>query len=174
METSTGNKQITGMFDYAGAENAYQHLIELGYTSDDINLLMSEETHERHFVKNIVSTEIPDKSLNNAEVGAAIGGTGGAIAGTALALAISLTIPGLGFVIAGTILAGIAGTTAGILAGGLIGALTGIGIPQDVALIYKKGIEEGKIVINVQPKNIEDAELIQKDWLLYNVKDVHH
>lgn len=174
METSTGNKQITGMFDYTGAENAYQHLIELGYTSDDINLLMSEETHERHFVKNIVSTEIPDKSLNNAEVGAAIGGTGGAIAGTALALAISLTIPGLGFVIAGTILAGIAGTTAGILAGGLIGALTGIGIPQDVALIYKKGIEEGNIVINVQPKNIEDAELIQKDWLLYNVKDVHH
>ena len=174
METSTGNKQITGMFDYTGAENAYQHLIELGYTSDDINLLMSEETHERHFVKNIVSTEIPDKSLNNAEVGAAIGGTGGAIAGTALALAISLTIPGLGFVIAGTILAGIAGTTAGILAGGLIGALTGIGIPQDVALIYKKGIEEGKIVINVQPKNIEDAELIQKDWLLCNVKDVHH
>lgn len=174
METSTGNKQITGMFDYTGAENAYQHLIELGYTSDDINLLMSEKTHERHFVKNIVSTEIPDKSLNNAEVGAAIGGTGGAIAGTALALAISLTIPGLGFVIAGTILAGIAGTTAGILAGGLIGALTGIGIPQDVALIYKKGIEEGNIVINVQPKNIEDAELIQKDWLLYNVKDVHH
>ena len=174
METSTGNKQITGMFDYTGAENAYQHLIELGYTSDDINLLMSEETHERHFVKNIVSTEIPDKSLNNAEVGAAIGGTGGAIAGTALALAISLTIPGLGFVIAGTILAGIAGTTAGILAGGLIGALTGIGIPQDVALIYKKGIEEGKIVINVQPKNVEDAELIQKDWLLCNVKDVHH
>ncbi len=174
METSTGNKQITGMFDYTGAENAYQHLIELGYTSDDINLLMSEETHERHFVKNIVSTEIPDKSLNNAEVGAAIGGTGGAIAGTALALAISLTIPGLGFVIAGTILAGIAGTTAGILAGGLIGALTGIGIPQDVALIYKKGIEEGKIVISVQPKNVEDAELIQKDWLLCNVKDVHH
>ena len=89
METSTGNKQITGMFDYTGVENAYQHLIELGYTSDDINLLMSEETHERHFVKNIVNTEIPDKSLNNAEVGAAIGGTGGAIAGTALALAIS-------------------------------------------------------------------------------------
>ena len=174
METSTGNKQITGMFDYTGAENAYQHLIELGYTSDDINLLMSEETHERHFVKNIVNTEIPDKSLNNAEVGAAIGGTGGAIAGTALALAISLTIPGLGFVIAGTILAGIAGTTAGILAGGLIGALTGIGIPQDVALIYKKGIEEGNIVINVQPKNIEDAELIQKDWLLCNVKDLHN
>ena len=45
MDTSIGNKQITGMFDYTGAENAYQHLIELGYTSDDINLLMSEETH---------------------------------------------------------------------------------------------------------------------------------
>jgi hypothetical protein len=174
MDTTTGNKLTTGMFDYTGAENAYRHLIERGYTIDDINLLMTEETHERHFVNNVVNTEIPDKSLNNAEVGAAIGGTSGALAGTALALAIGLTIPGLGFVIAGTILAGIAGTTAGILTGGLIGALTGIGIPQDVALIYKKGIEEGKIVMSVQPKNVEDAEFIKKDWLLCNVKDVHH
>lgn len=174
MDTSTGNTFFTGMFDYKGAEYAYQHLIERGYTSDDINLLMTEETHEMHFVKNEVNTEIPDKSLNRAELGAAIGGTGGALAGTALALAISITIPGLGFVIAGTILAGIAGTTAGILAGGLVGALTGIGIPQDVAAIYKKGIEEGKIVMSVQPKNAEDAAFIHKDWILCDVKDLHH
>ncbi|MBP8193522.1 MAG: hypothetical protein KAX69_07945 [Chitinophagales bacterium] len=173
MDNKNTYKMISGMFDYQDAECAYQHLIERGYTNDDINLLMTQDTHKIHFINEEVTTAIPDKSLSRAEVGAAIGGTGGALAGTALALAISLTIPGLGFVVAGTILAGIAGTTAGILAGGMIGALTGIGIPQDIALLYEKGIRDGKIVMSVSPKNKDDAEFIKNDWLMCNAKELH-
>ena len=56
-------KMITGMFDYEGAECAWQNLIERGYTKDEINLLMSQETHKTHFVNEDADTEIPDKTL---------------------------------------------------------------------------------------------------------------
>ena len=92
----------------------------------------------------------------------------------ALALGISIAIPGLGFVLVGTILAGLSGATAGIITGGLIGALAGIGIPEDIAELYEAGIREGAIVMSVHPHNAEDARFIENDWLMCNAKEMYH
>lgn len=174
LKSKSPYKMITGMFDFEGAECAFNHLLDRGYTRDEINLLMSEDTHKTHFVHEHVETEIPDKTFIGGEIGAAIGGTGGAIAGVALALGITAAIPGLGFVLVGTILAGISGATAGAITGGLIGALGGIGIPEDVAELYQEGIREGNIVVSVHPHNAEDAKYIENDWLMCNAKNMHH
>src|SRR4051812_48933662 len=168
------HKLITGMFEYEGAECAFKHLLDRGYKHDEINLLMSEDTHKTHFVGEKVETEIPDKTFVGGEIGAAIGGTSGAIAGIALALGITAAIPGLGFVLVGTILAGISGATAGAITGGLIGALGGIGIPEDIAELYQEGIREGKIVMSIHPHNAEDCKYIENDWLMCNAKNMHH
>ena len=72
MDNKNPYKMISGMFDYQDAECAYQHLIERGYTNDDINLLMTQETHKIHFINEEVTTAIPDKSLSRALVGASI------------------------------------------------------------------------------------------------------
>ena len=41
---------VTGLFrDRESAERAYQSASSRGYTTDDINLAMSEETRKRHF-----------------------------------------------------------------------------------------------------------------------------
>jgi hypothetical protein len=164
MENQTKNKRmLTGMFsDRESVENAYDRLQERGYTKDDINVVMSDETRKKHFAKG--ETEIGNKSMEGAGAGSAIGGAVGAIAGVIAAVGTSLVIPGLGLVVAGPLAAGIAGAGAGGVTGGLIGALVGAGMTEERARIYESGIKNGKIVMGVNPKNEEDAKYIQSDW----------
>src|SRR6476661_7092853 len=149
METSTDRKPLlTGMFsDRESAESAYSSLHERGYTKDDVNLLMSDETRKKHFANDTHKTELGDKAMEGMGAGSAIGGAIGAIAGVVAALGTSIVLPGLGLVIAGPIAAGLAGAGAGGITGGLIGALVGWGIPEERAKRYESGLKSGKIVM---------------------------
>ena len=51
MAASTTNKRmVTGLFrDRDSAEQAYRSVAARGYSSDDVNLVMSDETRKRHF-----------------------------------------------------------------------------------------------------------------------------
>ena len=53
MENTTGNtsgRMMTGMFrDRTSAERAYNSLHSRGYTKDDVNIIMSDDTRKRHF-----------------------------------------------------------------------------------------------------------------------------
>jgi len=165
------NRYVTGMFtDRDSTERAYSTLHERGYTKDDINLVMSEDTRKKHFSGELEETEIGTKAAEGAGKGSAIGGSIGAIAGVIAALGTSLVIPGLGILSAGPIAAGLAGAGAGGITGGLIGALIGSGIPEARAKIYEDGIKKGNIVMGVRPKNEEDERYIRNDWNKYEVK----
>ncbi|MEO8209096.1 MAG: hypothetical protein ABI840_00935 [bacterium] len=159
-------KMLTGMFsDRESTERAYNTLHERGYSKDDINLMMSDDTRKKHFSQEEVGeTEIGTKAMEGAGKGSAIGGTLGAVAGVILALGTSVLIPGLGIIIAGPIAAGLAGAGAGGITGGIIGALIGNGIPEERARIYESGIKDGRIVMGVHPKNDEDAKYFEDDW----------
>ena len=156
---------ITGLFrNREAADNAYQALIDLGYSRDDINLVMSDETRNRYYPANDTPHETGHKTMEGAGVGGAIGTTVGAILGALAAIGTSLVVPGLGLVIAGPIVAALAGAGAGSITGGLIGGLIGAGIPEDTAKAYEKGIREGGILISVEPRSDGDAERIEREW----------
>ncbi len=167
---------LTGMFhDRESTENAYNALHERGYSKDDINLVMSNDTRETHYKDEVDGqTEIGTKAAEHAGKGSAIGGTIGAIVGVVAAIGTSVVIPGLGILIAGPIAAGLAGAGAGGLAGGVIGALVGSGIPEARAKLYESGIKEGNVVISVTPKNDEDAEFLKKNWETNRGEQVHY
>lgn len=162
----TGKRpMLTGMFaDRESTENAYNALHERGYSKDDVNLVMSDETRKKHYSDVNDHSELGTKAAETAGTGSAIGGTIGAIAGVVAAIGTSLVIPGLGLIIAGPLAAGLAGAGAGGIAGGLIGALVGSGIPEDRAKIYESGIKDGKVVLGVHPKNDEDADYLEQNW----------
>ena len=166
---------MTGMFrTKEDADNAYTALQLRGYGSNDIYLLMSQNTRDTHFHNGIHEKSIGNKSLEGAGTGSAIGLTLGAVAAALAVVGTSLVIPGLGLVIAGPLVAAAAGAGAGGVAGGILGALIGAGIPQERAIIYEKGIQEGNIVLGVRPRSTHDAELIQNDWIKNNVVEIHH
>jgi len=157
---------VTGLFpDRASAERAYSSVAVRGYGTDDINLVMSDETRQRDFPQGqAVATELGSKAAEGAGIGGAIGGTVGAIAAAVAAVGTSLVLPGLGLVIAGPLAAAIAGAGAGAATGGIIGALIGWGIPEERVKEYDKGIREGGILMAVRPRNEEDASYFENTW----------
>lgn len=157
---------VTGLFrDREAAERAYQSVTERGYGREDVNLVMSDETRQRHFgPEDLRPTELGTKAAEGAGIGGAIGGTVGAIAAALAAVGASIALPGLGIVIAGPVAAALAGAGAGAATGGLVGALIGWGIPEERIQQYESGIQEGAILMGVQPRSDADARYFQDHW----------
>jgi hypothetical protein len=167
---------VTGLFrDRDSAERAYQSITDRGYTRDDVNLVMSDETRKRHFGTTVTGTqtELGNKAAEGAGIGGAIGGTVGAIAAAVAAVGTSVAIPGLGVVIAGPIAAALAGAGAGAASGGLIGALIGWGIPEERVKHYEEGIKQGGILMGVKPRTPEDAEHFERSWRAANGEQIY-
>jgi hypothetical protein len=156
---------LTGMFaDRESIENAYNTLHSKGYTKDEIDVIMSDETRKKYFSGNDADTELGTKAAEGAGKGSAIGGTIGAVVGIIAAIGTSIFIPGLGIVVAGPIAAGLAGAGAGGITGGIIGALVGSGMPEARAKLYETGIKNGHVMMGVYPRNEEDAVFFEKNW----------
>src|SRR4029453_12406512 len=135
---------VTGLFrDRDSAEQAYRSVTDRGYSRDDVNLVMSDETRRLHFGPEGERTELGSKAAEGAGIGGAIGGTLGAIAAAVAAVGTSVAIPGLGLVVAGPVAAALAGAGAGAATGGLVGALIGWGIPEERVQRYEQGVKEG-------------------------------
>jgi hypothetical protein len=165
---NTDNKpMLTGLFrDRDSAERAYQSISDRGYSRDDVNLVMSDETRKRHFegAAGGRETELGTKAAEGAGIGGAIGGSLGAIAAAIAAVGTTIALPGLGLVIAGPLAAAIAGAGAGAATGGIVGALIGWGIPEERVKHYDQGIREGGILMAVRPRNEEDASHFESSW----------
>ncbi len=166
---------LTGSFkDRPSAERAYNRLYERGFSEDEINIMMSDETRKRYFDKNKDNeTTFGNKAMEGAGAGSAIGGTIGATVGIIAALGSSIIIPGLGVVVAGPLAAGLAGAGAGGLTGGVVGALIGSGLPKERAKKYEQDIKDGKIVMGVHPRNEEEASYLEEDWYKNQGEDIY-
>ena len=163
METTT-KPVLTGLFrDRDSAERAYQSISDRGYTRDDVNVVMSDDTRRRHFSGTTAGreTELGNKAAEGAGIGGAIGGSLGAIAAAIAAVGTTVALPGLGLVIAGPLAAAIAGAGAGAATGGVVGALIGWGIPEERVKEYDEAIRDGGILMAVRPKNEEDASFFE-------------
>ena len=165
---------VTGLFpDRESAESGYNSLAERGYSKNDVNVIMSEETKKRHFAPSGAETELGNKAAEGAGVGGAIGGTVGAIAAAIAAVGTTLAIPGLGLVIAGPLAAAVAGAGAGAATGGIVGALVGWNIPEERLKKYDEGIRKGGILMGVHPRNEEDAAYFENIWKNNRAQDVY-
>jgi uncharacterized protein YjbJ (UPF0337 family) len=162
--TGTSSGMLTGMFrDRESTERAYSSLRSRGYSDDDVNLMMSDQTRDSWFSGDDDSA-LGSKAMEGAGAGSAIGGTLGAIIGGIAAIGTNVLLPGLGLVVAGPIAAALAGAGAGGLTGGLVGALIGSGIPEERAQVYEEGVRNGGAVLAVNPRSAEDAEYLENEF----------
>ncbi|TWI61504.1 hypothetical protein IP91_04584 [Pseudoduganella lurida] len=166
MSQDKNTRLVTGLFaDRASAERAYHHATERGYTKDDINVLMSDDTRKRYFTgDDTIETELGTKAAEGAGIGAGVGGAIGAALAAVAAVGTSLVLPGLGIVIAGPLAAAVAGAGAGGITGGLLGALIGAGIPEERVKHYEEGLKQGGIVMGVNARSDEDAAHLESGW----------
>ena len=158
---------VTGIFpDRNSAEAAYSAAEARGYTANDMNLAMSDDTRKSHFTGTSAGkeTELGNKAAEGAGIGGAIGGTIGAIAAAVAAVGTTIALPGLGLVIAGPIAAAVAGAGAGAASGGLIGALVGWNMPEERVKEYEEGMKKGGILMGLRTRDDADAEHLENAW----------
>jgi hypothetical protein len=167
-------KMLTAVYrDRDAANRAYEWMEQHGYAPHEINVLMSDRT--RAFYGNTGpegKMKAGDKSIEGVATGGSIGTAVGATIGALLALGTSVAIPGLGFIVAGPILAGLAGGGAGAITGGLVGGLVGLGIPESNAQAYEEALRDGGIVFGVVPHTNEDAEQIKKYFEKHGAENI--
>lgn len=58
-------------------------------------------------------------------------------------------------VVAGPLIAALAGLGAGAAAGGIVGALVGAGIPKEKAVVYSEGLDRGGILLGVNARTAD-------------------
>src|SRR5207245_8166112 len=143
-----------GLFkNRVAAEAAVDTIIKRGYTRDEISVLMSDATRNKEF-----ALQARTHAADGAGIGGAVGGAVGAVLAALVAVGSTIVLPGLNLVIAGPIVAALAGAGAGGATGGLIGGLIGAGIPEHRAKVYDTGIRGGGILLGVEAKTKEDVD----------------
>jgi len=131
------------------ADSAVQHLLDLAYAREDISLIMSDETLHRHFAM---------EGMSRPMCGSGIGGALVTAIAAITAVGTSVTVPGLGLVMAGPL----AATLANGLRGGIISALVRVGIPEYRARIYELGLSTGLILVGVHARSSANADRVEQ------------
>ena len=143
MVATTAAPHVVGAFeDSVAAEGAVQELRRAGFATDEIGVLARDTA---------ANAQPQVEAETEPETGAAIGAVTGGVLGGILGVALALSIPGIGTVLAGGILAGIlGGTTLGITGGGLVGAMIGMGLSEEEAQHYEEEFASGHVLVVVK------------------------
>lgn len=139
-------KVVTGIFAHqADASRAIQALEERGFGDEEISLLMSDTVGEEFKLED--SSKLPE--------GVAAGAASGGIIGALIAglTTVGTIATGGGLLVAGPVVAALAGGGAGAGIGGLIGGLAGYGVSEYEAKLFAREIEDGKILVAVHCDN---------------------
>ena len=149
--------QVAALFDSPlKASDAIKALKSAGISSERMSLLIGEEFREEYFG--------PSNSSHLAE-GAAVGGVVGGGLGaffSSIFVAGSLTVPFAGILLAGPLVAALAGAGAGAATGGLLGALIGLGMTEDQAQQYAEAIgQSGGVLLGVTVNHDDRASVIK-------------
>src|SRR3954467_7832496 len=145
------NTGVYGIYrDRAHVEDAVDALVDNGFRSEDISVLLPENVGTKDFAHE-KGTKAPEGMATGATSGAVVGGALGWLAGIG-----ALAIPGVGpLIAAGPIIAALTGVGVGGAVGGLTGALVGMGIPEYEAKRYEGRIKSGSILLSVHSDNSE-------------------
>ena len=140
---------ITGVFaTREDAENAFHSLMELGYSPDEITLIMSDETKDKLYNQQIglMLDTVPDSSRGNACI---------TILDALDSLGKFVAIPGVSLMVAGD------------FNDGGVRALTSSVMSDRYAQFYQNRIKDGEIVIDFQPHTIKERNMITSLWENY-------
>jgi hypothetical protein len=145
---------ITGLFDTeSAAETAVSQLKQIGYGQNEITIVMKDRAAAAD-----LAHDSGARTMEGVGAGATIGGVVGAVLAGLLAVG-TVTLPAVGLIAAGPLAAALAGAGAGGIAGGVIGWLASLGVPNDVAPYYERGLQEGGVVVSVAAHAGDEARV---------------
>lgn len=150
-------------FSKTDSERAYQALLDRGHTSEDISVLMSDETLSQQL--NVIQAE--NLNDNVAELGRATG----TLVGTLMAIPSLISIPNLGMTISKALWKKLIGESQEREFQDQQEVISSR-IPEAHSLSYGDSMKEGGVIISVDPKNREEQEAIVLDFKKNNGHDI--
>jgi hypothetical protein len=153
---------VVGVFDgFAEARRAVDALRRAGCRDDQIGVIGPESGGDAGVPHKHHTGLANDPTHTHWEEGAGIGAAAGGAAGLGIGLAVAAgLISPLGPVVAGgALVALLASAGTGAAVGTVVGALCGLGIPEDEAVWYVGELESGRVVVTVHPPR-DDAAVV--------------
>ncbi len=138
------------------ANRAVSNLFAEGFSQREISMMVSDTVHKEH-----LAIEPNTKAPEGAAIGGVAGGAIGAVVAGLTAVA-GIVIPGIGFSVAGPLVAALAGLGAGGAVGGLTGALVGLGFTELEAKAVENAVKEGNVVVAVTTDDKDRFDLGKK------------
>ncbi len=156
------HSKVVGVFRTEDdAIDAIKELRHQGYDENDISVIAKDRKEVKH-----IHEETGSKAPQGAATGMATGGILGGIGGLLLGAG-ALAIPGIGpIVAAGPIAAALGGAAVGAGAGGIVGALVGLGIPEE-------SVEAGDILVLVETKEVDRHRQVNDTFRNYRSTNAH-
>lgn len=153
------------------ALRAIERLRDIGFDPKDISVMAKDSDKIDEIEANTDADVIDESSKRGSNAGRGFGigaGTGGVLGGIAGLIAEIglLAIPGVGVLAAaGPLATTLSGAAIGATGGGLVGALTGAGIPKENAKEYEKYLSEGNILllVEIDAERREEIERVFSD-----------
>ncbi len=146
---------VLGLFENTpSADRALSDLFAAGVVKEDLSIVAADEKAAAEF-----GIAKQSKVGEGAAIGAGvIGALGALLAGFAAVGAIATG--GAGVIIAGPLVAALAGAGAGAAAGGVIGGLVGLGIPEHEIHYWSEKVKKGSVLIGVkcEPAMVEGVK----------------
>jgi hypothetical protein len=159
------NLPVVAVFpDWPAAAGAIDDLVAAGFSSDRISYITRTDDAERRNDQLAGSSELAVEAAGG-RTDVAAGMIAGGMVGGVLAAGLALLVPGVGPILAGGVLASFfGGTLAGSAVGGLLGALTNLGISNEMAQQYQAEIQAGRAVVAVHAgaRTTDAAEILAR------------
>lgn len=155
---------ITGLFENPNrAADAMQALAAKGIPNDHISMMVGDNFDREAFAVNTRS-KLPE----GVAVGATAGGAIGALLGGLTAVGTVAATGGIGLLVAGPIVAALAGLGAGATTGGILGGAVGAAMPEHEVKYYEDALSKGSVLIGV---HLADDEKDLKEVAKKTLKD---
>ncbi|MEX0774472.1 MAG: hypothetical protein WD042_02035 [Phycisphaeraceae bacterium] len=138
---------------HVGAAEAVNRLEAIGISAERISVLMSDSLGEDF------KLQTKSKLSEGVATGATAGGALGALVAGLTAVGV-IASGGTGLLIAGPVVAALAGAGAGAAAGSVLGGLVGYGFTDHEAKLFAKELEDGKVLVAVECRDSEQRKQV--------------
>ncbi|MEQ8318455.1 MAG: hypothetical protein RIE77_04300 [Phycisphaerales bacterium] len=150
---------ITGLFDTPQDAAAAVHTLEArGISESEISIMAGE-----NFKKEAFAIDSHSKLPEGVAIGA---GAGGAVVALAAGLTAVGTVAtgGAGLLVAGPVVAALAGAGAGAATGGVIGGAIGAAIPEHEVKHYEDAVQEGSVLVGVHTDDSDHKDIAKQTF----------
>jgi len=162
---------VSGVFfSKKDADNAFDALVKLGHTPDDISVLMSDETLSRHESEGF---EVVPEKIEDNEPESALEQAKNVIASAIISITTMVSLPDLGIAISNTLLTKLERRQVpDEVKESRDHALLGSGVQTAYTDSYHGHMMEGGIIISTDPKNLGEKKAIVRIFRDNNGHDI--